>query len=214
MVGRRLTRQLSHLWCAVARHKRKSLAVFLTVVIFVGAFAIFAPKSYHCEGTLLIRPANGSVTFPTIAAGQGSVASVPVARASEVNSVVEILKSRAIAEKVVDLLGPDFIAGYSSAASGAASPSSPVDQIAGQLRKASIRSQGLLRRLEGTADPGDRDRAITRLSSQYTASSSPGSDLVRIECNGPSPQSGQKIVAAPWKSASRSIFDFTRRSVP
>jgi uncharacterized protein involved in exopolysaccharide biosynthesis len=196
MVGKQLTPGLSLLCCAVARHKRKSLTVFLLAGVAVGAVAIFAPKSYHSEGMLLIRPAKEPGVLPAGAAGQSPAASVSLARGSELNSVVEILKSRAIAAKVVDLLGPDFIFGHFTAASGAAGPASRVEPIARLFRQAWVRSQELLRHLEGTADPSDHDCAIAQLRSRYTASAAPGSDLVRIECNGPSPQWSQKTVAA------------------
>ncbi|MGO9111415.1 MAG: GumC family protein [Thermoguttaceae bacterium] len=188
---------LPDLWRATARHKKKSFGVFLFAVIVAGAAAIFDPKSYHSEGMLLVRLGKeNAVMDPTVTMGQDPVVNVPNSRDSELNSVVEILKSQAIAEKVVDLLGLDFILGHSAASSGRAVQNGRVAQVAEQIRQAWIRSRALLRHLEGTSEPGDRDRAVAGLMARYSVSSLRKSDLIQIDCKGPSPQWSQKVVAA------------------
>jgi uncharacterized protein involved in exopolysaccharide biosynthesis len=188
---------LSDLYRAVARHKKKSFATFLLTVIIAGAAAIFVPKSYHSEGMLLVRLGKENATLdPTVTMGQDPVVTVPISRDSELNSVVEILKSRSIAEKVVDLLGPDFILRQSTAVSDRVVQPGRVEQVAGQLGQAWARAKELLRRLDGTSEPGDRERAIRELISRYSAASARRSDLIQIECKGPSPQWSQRIVAA------------------
>ena len=170
----------------------KSFATFLLLVAIAGGTAIFAPKSYHSEGLLLIRLGKENSTLdPTVTMGQDPVVTVPVSRDNELNSVVEILKSRAIAEKVVDLLGPDFILRHP-----AAEQPGRVARIAAQLGRVATGSKRLLHYLEGTVEPGDRDRAIAELVSRYSAGAARRSDLIQVECQGPSPQWSQKVVAA------------------
>src|SRR5208282_6444919 len=142
---------LSDLWRAVSRHKMKSFAAFLLIVFLAGAAAIFVPKSYHSEGMLLVRLGKENATLdPTVTMGQDPVVTVPISRDNELNSVVEILKSRAIAEKVVDLLGPAFILGNATADTNYDQPSR-VTQVIEQLRLAWARSKESLRRLSGSA---------------------------------------------------------------
>ena len=190
------TRRLSDLWRAVVRHRKKSFATFVLVVITAGAAAIFAPKIYHSEGLLLVRLGRENSTLdPTVTMGQDPVVTNPISREGELNSVIEILKSRAVAEKVVDLLGPEFILGQSAQAADAASRPDRLTQFAEQLRGAWARTKEAIRRLGGTSEPADHDRAITALIAGYTAGSAGKSDLIQIDCKGPSPQWTQKIVA-------------------
>ena len=188
---------LSDLWRAITRHKKKSFATVLLMVIIAAAAAIFVPKSYHSEGMLLVRLGKENTTLdPTVAMGQEPVVTVPASRDSELNSVVEILKSRAIAEKVVDLLGADFILRPSKAVSGAWTRRAGSSRSLERLGQAWARSKEFLRRLEGTTEPGDRDRAVHGTHLALQRSSARKSDLIQIECKGPSPQWSQKIVAA------------------
>ncbi len=178
---------LSDLWRAMARHRKKSFTAFLLVVIIAGATAIFGPKRYHSEGLLLVRLGKENATLDsTVTMGQEPVVALPSSRDNELNSVVEILRSRAVAEKVVDLLGPDFIlrhspaAGYSRSGSagysgsGSARPLGRVEQAVDQVRQAWVRSKEFLRRLEGTANL-EIAIAPSRSSSRAIAQVPPGS---------------------------------------
>ena len=197
MAGSIPTPRFPDAWRAVARHKKKSFMAFLLMVVIAGAAAILLPKRYHSEGLLLVRLGKENSTLdPTVTMGQDPVVTIPASRENELNSVVEILKSRAIAEKVVDVLGPDFILRNSTPASGTAGRPGRIEDVVGQLRQAWDRSKESVHRLDGTSEPDNRDRAITELMSRYTASSARKSDLIQIECQGSSPQWSQKTVAA------------------
>lgn len=197
MADKKSSPGFSDVWRAVLRHKKKAFAVFLAIVIIAGTAAIFAPKSYHSEGMLMIRLGKENATLDaTVTMGQDPVVAVPSSRDDDLNSVVEILKSRAVAEKVVDQLGSDFILKPSTAVSATARPLSRFEQVAGQVRQVWVRAKALLRQLDGSSELGDHDRAVTELLSRYSAGSAKKSDLIQIECKGPSPQWCQKVVAA------------------
>jgi uncharacterized protein involved in exopolysaccharide biosynthesis len=97
---------------AFLRHKGKAAAVFVAVVTGVGLFTFLAPREYKSEGTLFVRLGRENATLdPTATLGQSPIVAVPQSRENEINSMVEILRSRMLLEKVVDSLGPTAITG-------------------------------------------------------------------------------------------------------
>jgi len=75
----------------------------MTVAIFI---SFTSPMVYQSQSLLYVRLGRENVRLdPTTTLGQASSITIPNSRENEINSVVEILKSRAIAEKVVDALG-------------------------------------------------------------------------------------------------------------
>ena len=83
----------SDLVFVLLRHKKKVLVFFcLTMGIVVG-FLWLAPRKYQSEAKLFVRLGRESVTLdPTATTGQ--TVAVNESRTSEINSVLEILKSR------------------------------------------------------------------------------------------------------------------------
>ena len=101
---------------AVLRHKAKAI-VYCSVITSAVAIATFLwPKTYRSEGKLLVRLGRENATLdPSATLGHESVVAVPISRDSEINSVVEILQSRSLLEKVVDTVGVNrFVDGVSA----------------------------------------------------------------------------------------------------
>lgn len=86
-----------------------SLAIFGAVIgLAVLAINLVAP-TYESEAKLFVRVGRESVTLdPTATTGQ--TISVYESRENEINSVVDVLRSRGILEHIVEKLGPDLIA--------------------------------------------------------------------------------------------------------
>jgi len=90
------------------RNKRKILVFFFSVVIVVTLGTILASKVYQSEAKLMVRVGRESVTLdPTASTGQ--IVNIGPERENEINSETEILKSRELAEKVVDAVGVKLI---------------------------------------------------------------------------------------------------------
>jgi uncharacterized protein involved in exopolysaccharide biosynthesis len=87
------------------RHKWK-IIIFSLAVIFIATLKTFtAPEIYMSDAKLLVRLGRESVGLdPTATTGQ--VISVGQSRENEINSELEILTSKELAEKVVDSIGP------------------------------------------------------------------------------------------------------------
>lgn len=90
------------------RHKKKIIVFFFSVMIVVTLGTFLGPEVYKSECELLVRLGRESVTLdPTATTGQ--VVNIGTERENEINSESEILKSRELAEKVVDAVGVKLI---------------------------------------------------------------------------------------------------------
>ena len=97
---------LRDLYYVLFRHKWKMILFFLTIMVIVVVGTLYSPEIYRSEAKLLVRLGRESVTLdPT--ATTGKIINVSRSRESEVNLELEILKSRELAEKVVDYIGPE-----------------------------------------------------------------------------------------------------------
>ena len=100
---------LRDIYCALFRHKRKAIAFFLAVMTLVTLLTIFSPRVYRSEGTLFVRLGRENMTLdPTVTLGQEPTVAMSQSRENEINSVAEILQSRQLIEKVVDLITGNF----------------------------------------------------------------------------------------------------------
>ncbi|WP_047814434.1 GumC family protein [Rhodopirellula islandica] len=100
--------RLNDLWRAVARHRLSAVlwTIVLLPVLALGVFLI--PAQFDSYSQLLIRLGRGAVSMDPTATLSPTV-SLQDSRASQVNSVREMLQSRAIAQKVVKKVGVERI---------------------------------------------------------------------------------------------------------
>lgn len=100
--------RLSDLWRPIYRH-RWSVVVWTLLLLPVLAFCVFLiPAQFDSYSQLLIRLGRGAVSMDQTATLSPTV-SLQDSRASQVNSVREMLQSRAIAQKVVSEVGVDRV---------------------------------------------------------------------------------------------------------
>ena len=87
------------------RHKWKAIIFFLAVMVAVTLYTFLASEIYKDEAVLLFRIGRENVSLdPT--ATTGHVITLGLTRENDINSELEILKSRGLALKVVDAIGP------------------------------------------------------------------------------------------------------------
>ena len=99
---------LRDFYYVVFRHKWSMLWVFIGVSLAVTVYTFIIPEYYQSQAKLIVRLGRESVALdPTATTGQ----IVPVAqtRMSEINSNLEILRSRDMIERVVDKVGVNEI---------------------------------------------------------------------------------------------------------
>lgn len=97
---------------AVATWRRRALcaALFGATLCAVAAMWAIAPRSYVSEAKLFVRVGRETVTLdPTATTGQ--TIAVYEARETELNSVLDVMASRAVREMVVDRMGAGVVLG-------------------------------------------------------------------------------------------------------
>jgi uncharacterized protein involved in exopolysaccharide biosynthesis len=143
---------------------------------------VVAPKSYRSEAKLLVRLGRENVILDSAATlGQSAAVAMPLSRENELNSVVAILKSRALAEQVVDALGAEAIldAGKSSRA----------------LQVVQAGTASWLSDLKLLGQIPAREKAILTLQQDVRVDTARKSDVVQVSCLSPTPELSQAIVA-------------------
>ena len=99
---------LRDIYYLLFRHRKKVAATFFGVFILVTAFTFLIPEIYQSEAKFLVRIGRESVTLdPT--ANTGQIITTYQSREEEINSEIEILRSRELAEEVVDRIGVEQI---------------------------------------------------------------------------------------------------------
>ncbi|MGA8141776.1 MAG: polysaccharide biosynthesis tyrosine autokinase [Desulfobaccales bacterium] len=81
-------------------------------------FTFAVPADYLSEAKILVRLGRESVTLDPTATTSGQVVSISSRRETEIKSELEILKSRDLAEQVVDTIGPREFQGWLSRVTG------------------------------------------------------------------------------------------------
>ncbi len=153
---------------ALNRHWRKGakVAAFAALVALVGT--LLMPRSYYSEARLFVRFGRENQVDPTASGGQ--MVSLYESRESEINSLIEILKSRAILDRVVNDLGPACVLNGWQAKPEQAKDNGQTPSRAHQL-------------------------AVARLLKSVTIAAPRKSNIITVSCKAKSPAMAQQIVA-------------------
>jgi uncharacterized protein involved in exopolysaccharide biosynthesis len=94
----------------VYRHRRTAAWAALIVLVGTALVTWVMPRAYRSQAKLFVRLGRENATLdPTVTMGQAPVVSFQQTRENEMNTAVEILKSRVLIEKVVEAVGPAAI---------------------------------------------------------------------------------------------------------
>ena len=156
------------------RHKFAVAGFFIGVLALVATATVLMPRTYRSQTKLFLRLGRENATLdPTATLGQNPVVALPATRESEINSILEILKSRVLLERVVDRVGPEVILGkapYEESASIAEAPVAPSRVV------------------------DDRYRAVVALAQKIEVEAVKKSNVIQIAYEGPSPDASQAVV--------------------
>ncbi|MGD0897227.1 MAG: hypothetical protein ABR915_05280 [Thermoguttaceae bacterium] len=163
------------------RHKKKLLFTFLATTTVIAGIIVFWPRTYASEAKLFVRVGRESVALdPTATVGE----TIPIntTREVEIKSILDVLRSRVMLEKVVDAVGPDAI--LRDQAGGAAEPdASPAKSIS-------------LANWIPELDPiSRRERAVLKLAPATEFWFEPKSNVITVQSKAATPELAQTIVA-------------------
>jgi uncharacterized protein involved in exopolysaccharide biosynthesis len=161
-------------------HKKKVILCFALSMCTAMAIVFSWPRKYKSESKLFVHVGRETVTLdPTATTGQ--IIPISLSRETEVSSILEMLRSRVMIEKLVDEIGPEAILG-TTAASTTSEPESP-----GALRK-------LMSLFE--LDPvSDREKAIGQVTNCLDFAIEKKSDVITVSGTAASPELAQRIVS-------------------
>jgi len=96
---------------ALFRNKKKVIGIPLVIFTIAALSIWFIPRQYRSEAKLFMQVGRESVKLDPTATTGDTISMQTNDRASEIITVVDMLKSRGTIEKVVDKLGPDVVLG-------------------------------------------------------------------------------------------------------
>ncbi len=164
----------AYLQRAVGRHWRKGGLAFAAASLIALLGTLLMPRHYYSEARLFVRFGRENQVDLTAAGGQ--MVSLYESRESGINSLIEIFKSRAILDRVVDELGPSYIL----TGRGRLNPGSqPADS-----------------RRETTAPPSRaQQQALHELEKSVSISAPRKSNIITVAAKARTPEAAQQIVA-------------------
>ena len=180
------------------RNKRKILVFFFSVMIVVILGTLLASEVYQSEAKLMVRLGRESVALdPTATMGQ--VVNIGPERENEINSETEILKSRELAEKVVDAVGVKLILeGSEDTLSPGDPPLKIVRYWARQAVKLPITLIAGLFTSSDASNPADRlegrEKAILSLMKHLDIEATKKSNIISIGYETNDPQLAHDVV--------------------
>jgi len=175
------------LWRACVRHRWKAGAFILLTLAATAAIIFWYPRAYRSEAQLFVRVGRESVSLdPTATTGQ--VVQVLDSREREINSTVEMLRSRALAEEVVDRLGPAAILSGKRQA-GRKQETTLVSLFRGVVAQVGAWAASI--------DPvNQRERAISKIGDSLQIESPRTTSIIRVRYFDDGPQRAREVVDA------------------
>lgn len=181
------------------RHKRKIVGIFSIVVLTTLVGTLLMPDVYLSSAKLMVRLGRENVTLdPTATTGQ--VLAIGQERENEINSELEILNSRELAERVVEEIGAHNILSASN------EPPGPDDSLLKKLRHSLRTVFGLpmiaLSRLGAAPAPPtpdqqirERDQAVRRLIRDLKVEAMKKSSILSVSYVSENPNIAREVVA-------------------
>lgn len=182
MATRIVRRSTARDFCRVLfRRQRLMLWFFVATMALVTLVLVIMPRTYMSESRLFVRLGKESVGLdPTVTTSQ----TVPMenSRESEINSELEILRSRVLREDVVKKIGADVVLretpnGESTWFSTLMTPISATINLLSQ---------------SGSLSPDER--AVSKLEKTLTCTSPKKSNVIIVKCKARDPRLAQQIV--------------------
>jgi uncharacterized protein involved in exopolysaccharide biosynthesis len=179
---------------AIQRHRMKALFAWAAVMLAVIALYLVWPRQYSSQGQLYVKMDRNNTSV--VPSSSGAPVAIQDTRETEIRSVIEIIRSRAVLDAVVDEVGADeilengifdYLPSLSSLkpSSGGSSDMDPAEYK--RLRKRELASKHLFKRLD----------VFNEKKSSVI--------VVNVEAN--SPQLAQKIVDAIFKNTRKIHLD-------
>jgi uncharacterized protein involved in exopolysaccharide biosynthesis len=174
----------------VRQHAAKIVCTFLGVMALAVIYTAISPVLYTSEAKLFVRLGRETVALDPTATTNQTV-NVQETRENELNSIYELLKSRAMIEQLVDTFGIESILGNSSGTQAAAESPAAGSPALETPAPVSIWTQ-----LNPLTTYSQRDKAIRKLAKRLSVEPVRKSNIINLSCEATDPLLAQKLVNA------------------
>jgi len=182
------------------RHKKKAFCLFVAILALVCVATALWPRTYRSESKLVVRLGRqNAILDPAATVGSDPVVAIPPTREEELNSAVEILRSRVLLEKVVEKLGTSaLLDGMPASGDVRATPVQGSRRSGGRLADVLGRAKrSFVEWLDqiGLHDPlSDVEKAVARLAAQVSVEPVKRSNVIRVVYEGADPQACRSVL--------------------
>ena len=191
---------LRDFYYVVFRHKWQSLLFFLVVFGIVAVATLLAPDIYRSEARFLVKLGRESVAVdPTVP--EGRIVSINRQMEEQLNSELQILRSRDLVERVVDAVGPERFLKESRAAPGLVATGGGGGAVQNAFRRIRAVLEVLrewpsraLVRLGIRDELTSRERAIEELSQKVDVDVLPKSSVICSAFESRSPRLSEEVL--------------------
>ncbi len=173
----------------IFRHKGKVLFYNSLVLAFAIAVILWWPREYRSEAKVWIKIGReNSKLDPTAATGE-TISIQENDREDEIKSVIDIVGSRGVAERVVDELGPQVVLGDEPIPGF--EPVEQPNQVTEALKSAAKKVIGVLKSIDPVSD---REEAVQEILKHIVVGAERKSNVVSVLYETDSPQLAQAVV--------------------
>ena len=164
----------------------------VATMLAAAGFAFLFPKSYQSEAKLFLKLGRENVGLDaTTNLGQSATVSIPPSREEEINTAVEVLRSRLLIEEVVDAVGASAVLKKPDPPGGEkGKPSSPLGQIWDVVDGAS----GWVLRFVPQSPLSEREQAVLKLNKRIGVEAVKRTNVIAVSCEAPSPEFAQTLL--------------------
>lgn len=168
------------------RHWKKIVLVPLCFLALGAGVILFAPRTYMSEAKILLRVGRESVGIDPTATTGNMMTLQQSGRDTEVQSALDLLESRGLAERVVDAVGVDYV--LRGGPEGSGKPSPVRDTVMAPLHKAI----GYVKSLDKISA---KEEAIIQFGKSLTVDAEHNSTVIVISYETDSAIGAQKVLA-------------------
>jgi uncharacterized protein involved in exopolysaccharide biosynthesis len=179
---------------ALRRYGWLSLLFFLASMALVVFVLLIIPRAYESEGKFIVLLGRGTVSLdPTATTGKN--VNIQETRDSEINSVADILESRALMEQVVDAIGVDpLLESKFVFRNWIKLPEFELPSFSGGLAEEESAQVDASEGQPSLKELKRRERAITRLANNLKVKPTKKAATISVSCRANSPGLARSIV--------------------
>lgn len=171
---------------AFYRHKFKAIFCAATIMGLATLVLLYAPRTYRSEARLFLQVGRESVRLDPTATTGKTIALQQSGRDNEIATAIEVMKSRAIVEQVVDKLTPEVVLGQ--AGTGQAEPNRLADAVMAPVHYAI----GAIKSIDPISK---REEAIIQILRNLEVDAEFDSTVIVLTYDAETPQLAQQVMS-------------------